>query len=153
MSKFAMSRIALSAFAAAFVGLSGPGYTGAALAESPWPANAKIYFIEPANGAVINGKVTVKFGLAGLGVAPAGVDKPNTGHHHLLIDIDAPTGEKLSQPIPPPDAHVRHFGGGQTETALDLPPGKHTLQLILGDSAHVPHDPPLVSEKITIEVK
>jgi hypothetical protein len=148
-----MSKIALSAFAAAFVGLSALGFAGSASAESPWPANAKIYFIEPANGAVINGKVTVKFGLSGLGVAPAGVEKPNTGHHHLLIDVDPPAGEKLGQPLPSTDAHVRHFGGGQTETVLDLPPGKHTLQLILGDSGHVPHDPPLVSEKIAIEVK
>jgi hypothetical protein len=126
--------------------------TGAAQAESPWPANARVYFIEPANGAVINGKVTVKFGLVGMGVAPAGVEKANTGHHHLLIDADAPTGAKLDQPLPV-DAHVRHFGGGQTETVLELPPGRHSLQLILGDASHIPHDPPLASEKIEIEVK
>jgi hypothetical protein len=142
-----MSTRALTALAIIFFGLS-----GAAVADSPWPANAKLYFIEPANGAVISGKVTVKFGLSGLGVAPAGVDKPNTGHHHLLIDTDAPTGEKLNQPLPV-DAHVRHFGGGQTETVLDLPPGKHSLQLIFGDANHIPHDPPLESEKIEIEVK
>ena len=94
----------------------------------------------------------MKFGLSGLGVAPAGVDKPNTGHHHLLIDRDPPTGEKLNQAMPN-DAHLRHFGGGQTEAILDLSPGKHSLQLIFGDFNHVPHDPPLVSEKIEIEVK
>jgi hypothetical protein len=128
------------------------GLGGAALAESSWPANARVYFIEPANGAVVKGKVAVKFGLSGLGVAPAGVEKPNTGHHHLLIDTDAPTGEKLNQPLPN-DAHVRHFGGGQTETAIELSPGRHTLQLIVGDANHVPHDPPLESQKIEIEVK
>jgi hypothetical protein len=142
-----MSKVALTAAAVVFL-----GFSHIALADSPWPAAAKVYFIEPANGAAIDGKVIVKFGLSGMGVAPAGVEKANTGHHHLLIDIDAPTGEKLSQPLPV-DAHVRHFGGGQTETVLDLAPGKHSLQLILGDANHIPHDPPLASEKIEIEVK
>lgn len=128
------------------------GLGGGAFAEPQWPANARVYIIEPANGAVVNGKVTVKFGLSGLGVAPAGVEKPNTGHHHLLIDTEAPTGEKLNQPLPL-DAHVRHFGGGQTEATLELPPGRHTLQLIMGDANHIPHDPPLESQKIEIEVK
>jgi len=142
-----MSRIALTAVAFAVFALAGP-----ARADSSWPANARLYFIEPANGAVIHGKVTVKFGLSGMGVAPAGVEKANTGHHHLLIDADAPTGDKLNQPLPV-DAHTRHFGGGQTETVLDLPPGRHSLQLILGDASHIPHDPPLVSDRIEIEVK
>jgi hypothetical protein len=146
-SKFA-PKFGFIALAAAFIALA-----GAASAETPWPAGAKIYFIEPANGAVISGKVPVKFGLSGLGVAPAGVDKPNTGHHHILIDIDPPSGAKLNEPLPTTDPHMKHFGGGQTETLLDLPPGKHTLQLILGDSGHVPHDPPLLSDKIAIEVK
>jgi hypothetical protein len=128
------------------------GLTGAASAESPWPADARVYFIEPVNGAVITGKVTVKFGLSGTGVAPAGVEKPNTGHRHLLIDTDAPTGEALNESLPV-DAHVRHFGGGQTETVLDLPPGHHTLQLILGDANHFPHNPPLESGKIEIDVQ
>ncbi len=138
--------------AAAFLGLSCASITGAARAESPWPPTARVYFIEPANGAVVTGKVTVKFGLSGLGVAPAGVEKPNTGHHHLLVDTDAPTGAKLDQPLPA-DAHVKHFGGGQTETVLDLPPGRHTLQLMIGDASHIPHNPPLTSQKIEIEVK
>jgi len=141
-----------SLVAAAFLGLSCASITGAALAESPWPSTARVYFIEPANGAVVTGKVTVKFGLSGLGVAPAGVEKPNTGHHHLLVDTDAPTGAKLDQPLPV-DAHVRHFGGGQTETVLDLPPGRHKLQLMVGDANHIPHNPPLTSQKIEIEVK
>lgn len=143
-----MLKVATAALAAALL-----CFSGAAWAESPWPANAKVYFIAPADGATINGKVIVKFGLSGLGVAPAGVEKPNTGHHHLLIDVDPPSGAKLDEALPINDPHIKHFGGGQTETALDLPPGRHTLQLIFGDASHVPHDPPLVSEKITIEVK
>ncbi|MCI4678042.1 DUF4399 domain-containing protein [Rhodoblastus acidophilus] len=146
-----MRKILASVFAAALFGLS-PGILGAASAESHWPASARVYFIEPANGAVVNGKVAVKFGLSGMGVAPAGVDKPNTAHHHLLIDMGAPTGAALNQPLPS-NAHIKHFGGGQTETVLDLPPGKHSLQLIMGDAFHIPHDPPLESEKIEIEVK
>ena len=152
MRKPLPSRPLLSLVAAAFLGLSGAGVTGVALAESPWPSAARVYFIEPANGAVVTGKVTVKFGLSGLGVAPAGVEKANTGHHHLLVDMDAPTGAKLDEPLPV-DAHLRHFGGGQTETVLDLPPGRHTLQLIVGDANHIPHDPPLTSQKIEIDVK
>jgi hypothetical protein len=123
-----------------------------AIAEDAWPRTAKLYFIEPADGATITGKVVVKFGLTGLGVAPAGVDKPNTGHHHILVDTDAPTGIDLQNPLQQDDEH-RHFGGGQTETVLDLKPGPHTLQLILGDQNHVPRDPPLVSQKIKIVVK
>jgi hypothetical protein len=142
----------LSLVATAFLGLTGVGVAGVALAASPWPSNARVYFIEPADGAVVTGKVTVKFGLTGLGVAPAGVEKTNTGHHHLLVDRDAPTGAKLDEPLPV-DAHLRHFGGGQTETVLDLPPGRHTLQLIVGDANHIPHDPPLTSQKIEIDAK
>ena len=141
--------------AAALFGLASAaiiGFSGAVRAESPWPANARVYFIAPANGETVKGKVTVKFGLSGMGVAPAGVEKANTGHHHLLIDTDAPTGEKLNQPLPV-EAQVRHFGGGQTETVLELPPGRHTLQLIVGDANHIPHAPPLESDKIVIEVK
>jgi hypothetical protein len=141
----------LNLVAAAFLGLSCAGVAGVALAESPWPSNARVYFIEPANGAVVTGKVTVKFGLSGLGVAPAGIEKANTGHHHVLVDLDAP-GAKLDEPLPA-DAHLRHFGGGQTETVLDLPPGRHTLQLIVGDANHIPHNPPLTSPKIEIDVK
>lgn len=144
---FSLSKSFFQLAVAAFFAL-----TGASQAELPWPANARVYFIEPNNGAVITGKVTVKFGLSGMGVAPAGVDKANTGHHHLLIDADAPTGEQLNEPLPV-DAHVRHFGGGQTETVLDLPPGRHTLQIILGDANHIPHNPPLESGKIEIEVQ
>lgn len=120
-----------------------------AFARTPAPEGAEVYIIEPADGATVSSPVTVKFGLKGMGVAPAGVDKAATGHHHLIIDADLPP---LDQPVPS-DAHYRHFGGGQTEVSLDLAPGTHTLQLLMGDMGHVPHDPPVVSEKITITVK
>jgi hypothetical protein len=110
---------------------------------------AQVYIISPSNGAVLSNPITVRFGLKGMGVAPAGVDKPNTGHHHLLIDVDP--APPLDQPLPADDQH-RHFGGGQTEVTLELAPGTHTLQLLLADQNHVPHDPPLVSERITITV-
>lgn len=119
-------------------------------AASPAPANAKVYFISPANGAEVTNPVTVVFGLKGMGVAPAGVDKPNTGHHHLLVDVD-PT-PSLDKPIIKDDKH-QHFGAGQTEASLTLSPGTHTLQLIFADKDHLPHQPALVSEKITIKVK
>ncbi len=117
--------------------------------RQPAPAGAKVYFIAPKNGAKISGPVTVKFGLTGMGVAPAGVEKKDTGHHHLLIDT------KLADdmaPIPQDDKH-RHFGMGQTETKLTLAPGRHTLQLVLGDHNHIPHNPKVVSEVIAITVK
>ena len=85
-----------------------------------------------------------------MGVAPAGTVRENTGHHHLLIDLDTPP--PMDQPLPAND-HIRHFGGGQTETELSLPPGTHTLQLLLGDQSHVPHNPPVLSDKITVTVK
>jgi hypothetical protein len=108
-----------------------------------------LYFIEPANGATVSSPVTVKFGLKNFGVAPAGVANENTGHHHLLIDTPLPD---LTQPIASDANHI-HFGGGQTETELTLAPGKHTLQLLLGNGMHIPHAKPLHSEVITITVK
>jgi hypothetical protein len=125
---------------------------GPALAadRTPSPAGAEVYFITPADGETVTDPVTVRFGLKGMGVAPAGIDKPNTGHHHLLID--APDLPPLDEPIPADDHH-KHFGGGQTETTLDLPLGIHTLQLLLADQNHISFDPPIVSEKITITVK
>ena len=121
-----------------------------ALPSTPAPAGAEVYFIAPADGATVGRDVVVRFGLKGMGVAPAGVAKEHTGHHHLLID--AKTLPPAGQPIPN-DAHHMHFGGGQTQTTLHLEPGTHTLQLELGDANHVPFAPPLVSEKITIHVK
>jgi hypothetical protein len=114
------------------------------------PAGAEAYIISPRDGATVGREVTVRFGLKGMGVAPAGVDKEHTGHHHLLVDAtDLPLA---GQPIPN-DEHHKHFGGGQTETTLELSPGTHTLQLELGDANHVPFAPPVVSKRITIHVK
>ena len=118
--------------------------------RTPAPAGAELYFESPADGATIKGPVTVRFGLKGMGVAPAGIRFDNTGHHHLLIDTDVPAD--LAQPLPATE-HVVHFGKGQTETTITLPPGKHTLQLVLGDALHIPHEPPVISKKITITVK
>ncbi len=125
------------------------GLTGPALAQSPAPDGAKVYFIEPKDGAEVSSPVSVKFGLSGMGVAPAGVEKAKTGHHHLLIDVGK---VDLDNPLPADDNH-KHFGGGQTETSITLAPGQHTLQLLLGDHNHIPHKPPVMSEKITITVK
>jgi hypothetical protein len=115
------------------------------------PEGASLYFISPENGAKVKSPVVARFGLAGMGVAPAGMARGKTGHHHVLIDTDAKTLD-MSKPLPSSD-RVKHFGGGQTEARLELPPGKHTLQLVLGDENHVPFDPPLMSEKITITVQ
>jgi len=120
-------------------------------AQTPSPAGAKVYFINLKDGDTVASPFLVQFGLSGMGVAPAGVEKPNTGHHHLLIDAPALTEEQLKEPIPADDNH-RHFGGGQTETMVTLPEGKHTLQLVIGDWTHIPHVPPVMSEPITITV-
>lgn len=113
------------------------------------PAGAKVSFIEPKNGAEVTSPVTLKFGIEGMEIAPAGTEKPHSGHHHVLIDTAL---TDLANPIPADDNH-KHFGKGQTETTLDLKPGKHTLQLVLADHAHIVHDPVVQSEVITITVK
>ena len=137
---------ALTLLAGLFIGLAVAADSGLERkASSPGSA---VYMISPADGATLTGPVTVRFGLRGMGVAPAGIDKAGTGHHHLLIDTELPP---LGLPIPNDDQH-RHFGGGQTEAQIELPAGEHTLQLILGDDRHIPHDPPVVSEIITITV-
>ena len=115
------------------------------------PAGAEVYFIAPQNGAKVHSPVTVKFGLKGMGIAPAGIKFDNTGHHHLLVDTDL-SELKLDAPMPATDKIV-HFGKGQTETTLTLTPGKHTLQLIFADYLHQSFDPPLTSKKITITVE
>jgi hypothetical protein len=117
--------------------------------RSAAPADAEVYLIAPADGATVKSPVTVRFGLKGMGIAPAGVKVENTGHHHLLIDTDAPADASL--PLPTSDK-VLHFGKGQTEASVTLPQGKHTLQLVLGDQSHVPHNPPVMSKKIMITV-
>lgn len=118
--------------------------------RTPSAAGAKVFIISPKNGETVTSPVTVKFGIKGMTLAPAGTKDPNTGHHHLLIDTDAPAD--LSQPLPATDKIV-HFGKAQTETTVNLPPGKHTLQLLLGDANHIPHNPAVMSKKITITVK
>jgi hypothetical protein len=119
--------------------------------ETPAPEGAKVYFIGIEDGATVSNPVTIKFGLSGMGVAPAGHDQEKTGHHHLIIN-EAIEGEELNEPIPADDNH-KHFGGGQTEVTLDLPAGTHTLQLVLGDWSHIPHNPPVMSEKISVTVQ
>ena len=118
-------------------------------AGSPAPAGAMAYIVSPAHGELVGTRVKVIFGLSAMGVAPAGVDKANTGHHHLLIDTGLPD---LGKPIPADDRH-RHFGGGQTEVVIELTPGQHTLQLLLADFAHTPHSPPVMSQQITVIVR
>ena len=122
----------------------------AEMPRTPAPEGAQVYFIEPHDGATVDGTFTVRFGLKGMGVAPAGVDVPATGHHHLLVDVEPLPA--MDMPLPASDA-VRHFGKGQTETEVTLAPGKHSLQLLLGDKNHVPLDPPVISEKISVTVK
>jgi len=131
----------------------GPFFAGSvtlAQERTPPPPGAEVYIISPKNGAIVHNPVLVQFGLKGMGVAPAGVKYDNTGHHHLLIDADPPGDQ--STPLPATDKIV-HFGKGQTETTLNLTPGKHTLQLVLADANHIPHSPPVLSKKITITVK
>jgi hypothetical protein len=125
-----------------------PAATGA-ITRTPRPADAKLYIISPEEGETVASPVTVRFGLTGMGVAPAGVASPNTGHHHLVIDAEPPPA---AAPIPKDAQHV-HYGAGQTEAKIELAPGKHTLLLVLGDKDHVPFDPPLVSDLVTIKVE
>jgi Domain of unknown function (DUF4399) len=117
---------------------------------SPAPPGARVYFIWPQDGAVVTGgKLWVRMGLRNMGVTPKGIRHPQAGHHHLLIDTEMPArGEQI-----PSDRNNLHFGGGETEARVELPPGKHTLQLLLGDHDHVPHDPPVHSRKITVTVR
>ncbi len=132
------------------IGLFGPVIAQ----ESPSPAGAKVYFINLKDGDTVSNPVVVKFGLSGMGIAPAGLQgdaTAGTGHHHLLIDTEL-KGDALKDVIPMDDKH-RHFGKGQTEATITLPPGTHTLQLVLADWTHVPHVPPVMSEQIKITVK
>ncbi len=139
---------------------SGVLMLGAALAfgapalsgETIAPEGAAVYIVSPAGGATLTSPVNVVFGLRGMGVAPAGVEKENTGHHHLLIDAPLPTGTALNEAIVK-DAQHLHFGGGQTEALVELPSGKHTLQLLMGDQNHIPHKTPVYSAPVTITVE
>ncbi len=125
--------------------------------ETPSNPDAKVYFVNLSDGDTVTAPITIVFGLSGMGVAPSGTEAENTGHHHLLIDRP-PLGEgedgadELSYGLPADDNHL-HFGGGQTEVTIELAPGEHTLQLVLGDYGHVPHSIPIVSDVITIKVE
>jgi hypothetical protein len=123
--------------------------SGAGLPRSPSTKDVDLYLISPKDGETVRSPLTVRFGLRGMGVAPAGVAMESTGHHHLLIDVDAPP---VDGPIPA-DAHHVHFGKGQTEAEVTLSRGRHRLQLLLADHLHVPHDPPVLSKPITVNVQ
>lgn len=144
----------LVALAAAVALMGAPVLAGG---ETPANPDARVYFANLEDGQTVSSPVTIVFGLSGMGVAPAGTEKEMTGHHHLLINR-APFGEgedgaeELANGLPADENHM-HFGGGQTETTIELPSGTHTLQLVLGDAAHVPHSTPVVSEVITITVE
>ncbi|MGE8068742.1 DUF4399 domain-containing protein [Pseudomonas sp. NPDC089569] len=126
------------------------GVSVLASAATPAPKGAEVSIVSPKDGATVPQTVVVKFAVENVALAPAGDVTPNTGHHHLLIDVDKLPA--AGQPIPN-DAHHMHFGKAQTQAEITLTPGKHTLQLELGDSGHMPFDPPIVSEKITVNVK
>lgn len=143
MKKFiVIATLAMSGFGAAYAQMP---------AQSPAPAGADVYLIAPADGAKVKNPVVVRFGLKGMGVAPAGIQMENTGHHHLFVDTDLPTD--MTKPIGVVENKIIHFGKGQTETTVTLPPGKHTLQLLLGDYLHIPNATPVASKKITITVE
>ncbi|MGE0030924.1 MAG: DUF4399 domain-containing protein [Steroidobacteraceae bacterium] len=128
--------------------LAGPALASD-LPRSPAPPGVELYFISPQDGATLANPVTVRFGLKGMGIAPAGIALANTGHHHLLIDTELPP---LDRPVPADAQHI-HFGKGQTETTLTFAPGRHRLQLLLGDHLHRPHEPVIVSLPIEINVR
>ena len=121
----------------------------AALPRTPSPAGARVFFITPADGDTVQSPVNIEFGIENMGVAPAGQDAENTGHHHLIINAELPP---LDQPIPAND-NYRHFGDGSTSVSLDVEPGTYTLQMLLGDHLHIPHEPAVYSDVITITVE
>lgn len=120
-----------------------------AMPRSAAPAGASLYFVDLEDGATVQSPLTVSFGLDGMDVVPAGTRAPQSGHHHIIIDAELPP---MNLPIPADANHV-HFGDGSTSTTLELAPGEHTLQLLLGDHLHIPHQPPVTSERITIAVE
>jgi hypothetical protein len=133
------------------VGISLLAALAVAADRSAPAAGAEVYIIAPHDGAKVHSPFTISFGLKGMGIAPAGIKFDNTGHHHLLVDTDL-SEVKLDAPMPATDK-ILHFGKGQTETSLTLPPGKHTLELVFADYLHQSFDPPLHSKKITITVE
>ncbi len=137
--------------AAAFLIAGALALPALALDRTPAPEGAQAYIVSPAEGSTISNPVTVVFGLEGIGVAPAGVDAENTGHHHLLVNTDPATID-YAGPLPATD-QIIHFGGGQTQVTLELPAGTHELRLLLGDQNHIPHEPPILSEPVTVTVE
>lgn len=148
--KLILSAVVIAGLGLSMLPLAADEGKTASLPRTAAPSGVELYFISPKDGETVGQELTVRFGLRGMGVSPAGTMIKGTGHHHLLIDVDSLPA--LDQPIPADDHHV-HFGGGQTETTIKLAPGKHTLQLDLGDALHMQFDPPIVSEKITVTVK
>ncbi len=151
-SRISTHRIAASKFAALLIASAFTLVAGVSSAQdlpiTPAPEGAKVFIVSPQDGATVEKEFTVVFGLEGMGVAPAGIDFKDTGHHHLLVNQTdlPPAGKPMGNP-------PIHFGAGQTQTTLTLEPGTHTLQLIMGDKLHIPHEPPVVSSVITVTVK
>lgn len=147
-----MKKIVVAGVLAAAMSVS-PATAG----ETPSADGAKVYFVNLKNGDTVTGPVKVVFGLSGMGVAPAGIEKEGTGHHHVLIDrapfLEGEDGADEADYNIPADENHRHFGKGQTETVLELAPGTHTLQMVFGDKDHIPHNPPVYSSVITIKVE
>jgi ABC-type amino acid transport substrate-binding protein len=139
----------IAVLAATAVAVAGLACNAHAQERQAAPADAKAYIVAPQKAAKVKSPVTIVFGLKGMGIAPAGIKMDNTGHHHLLINTEVPAD--LSTPLPATEQIV-HFGKGQTEVTLNLKPGKYTVQLLLGDYLHIPHNPPVVSEKLTFYV-
>ena len=144
-------KIAILSLALAVIALAGQDQPAALqLPKTKSAPGAKVYIISPAHGEEVGKTFSVKFGLKGMGIAPAGIKFENTGHHHLLIDVDELPD--MDKPLESTEKNL-HFGKGQTETTLTLEPGNHSLQLVLGDYLHIPHDKPVISQKIWITVK
>ncbi|MEL7468261.1 MAG: DUF4399 domain-containing protein [Pseudomonadota bacterium] len=137
--------------AAVFATVIGFGIAPAMAEGTPSAEGAKVYFVNLSDGDTVQSPVFIQFGLSGMGIAPAGIEKENTGHHHLIVNEQI-EGEELQYGIPADEQHI-HFGGGQTEATVELPKGTHTLQLVLGDWSHVPHDKPVMSERIAVTVE
>ncbi|NRG17103.1 DUF4399 domain-containing protein [Rhizobiales bacterium] len=138
-------------YAAAFAALTFTLSTTATAGETPAPADAKVYFIDLNDGDKVSSPIDIRFGIEGMQIVPAGTEQEYSGHHHLLIDTTL-DGASLDVPIPADEQHI-HFGSGQKEARVELSPGEHTLQLVLGDLNHIPHNPPVISERITITVE
>ena len=143
--------LAIAALAAAPGLALADNHAHGAEARTPAPEGASVYLIGLEDGATVSNPVTLQFGARGIGIAPAGVEWENTGHHHLILNLD-PADIDFSEGLPATDT-IRHFGGGQTEVTLDLPTGTHAIWLLMGDWTHTPHEPPVMSEPITITVQ